>query len=43
MGNWVVNCFYSKAILKISQEKGLRDPKCGCIFEPFGFIRAVKK
>jgi len=31
----------SKAILKISQAKGLRDPKCGCTFEPFGFIKRV--
>lgn len=32
------SCFYSRAILKISQPKGLRDPKCGGNFEPFGFI-----
>jgi len=30
--------FHSKLIPKISQVKGLRDPKCGCSFEPFGFI-----
>jgi len=30
---------YSKPVLKISQAKGLRDPECGCTFEPFGFIR----
>ncbi|GAF77194.1 unnamed protein product, partial [marine sediment metagenome] len=25
-------------ILKISQAKGLRDPKCGCIFKPLVFL-----
>jgi len=34
--------FHSKAILKISQSKGLRDPKWGCTFESFGFIKAVE-
>ncbi|MBA7529815.1 hypothetical protein ES705_22014 [subsurface metagenome] len=29
--------FHSKLILKINQIKGLRDPKCGCSFEPFVF------
>jgi len=37
----VYSCFYSKLILKISQPKGLRDPKCGCSFESFAFIKAV--
>jgi len=32
---------FNLRILKISQTKGLRDPKCGCTFEPFGFIKAV--
>lgn len=32
------NCSYCKVILKISQPKG---SKCGCTFEPFGFIKAV--
>jgi len=31
------NCFLSKLIHKKSQAKGLRDPKCGCTFEPFVF------
>ena len=35
------SCFYSKAILKISQIKGLRDPECGYASEPFGFTKAV--
>jgi len=36
------SCFYSKAILKVSQIKGLRDPQgVGGTFEPFGFIEAV--
>lgn len=33
-----------RVILKISQAKsvkGLRDPKCGYSFEPFGFIKAA--
>ena len=33
---------YCEAIPKISQAKGLRDPECGCTFEPFGFIKAVE-
>ena len=32
--------YYSKAIQKISQAKGLRDPKCGGSFEPFVFIES---
>ena len=35
------SCSDSKVILKISQAKGLRDPKCGYNFEPFGFIKRV--
>jgi len=31
-----------RVILKKSQVKGLRDPKCGCTFESFGFIKAVR-
>ena len=34
------SCFYSKPILWISQEKGLKDSMCGCSFESFGFIGA---
>ena len=34
----IFNYCYSKAIHKISQAEGLRDPKYGCIFEPFVFI-----
>ena len=30
----VYGCFYSRPILKISQPRGLRDPRCGCSFEP---------
>ncbi len=39
----VVLCsfFSGTAILEVSQAKGLRDPKCGCTFEPFGFIMSV--
>jgi len=33
------NCFRSKLILKISQGKRFRDPKCGCSFESFVFIK----
>ena len=32
----------STAMLKISQIKGLRGPKYGYAFEPFGFIGARK-
>ncbi len=35
------SCYYSKLILKISQPKGSGNPKCGCTFEPFGFIKAA--
>ena len=35
------SCYYCKATLKISQAEGLRDPKCGCNFEPFDFIKVV--
>ena len=31
------NCFLCIVIHKKSQAKGLRDPKCGCTFEPFVF------
>jgi len=37
---------YGKATLKISEEnalKGLRDPECGCIFEPFDLIKETIK
>ena len=37
----LVSCVYSKLIPEISQAKGLRDPKGGCNFEPFGFIKKV--
>ncbi|MBA7601435.1 hypothetical protein ES703_08508 [subsurface metagenome] len=37
----VYDCFNSRLTLQTSQAKGLRDPKCGCIFEPFGFIKEV--
>ncbi len=33
----IFSCFHSKLILKKSQANGLRDPKCGCTFEPFVF------
>ncbi len=32
------NYFHFKLILKKRQAKGLRDPECGCTFEPFVFI-----
>ena len=32
---------YFRVILKISQLKGLRDPRLGCTFEPFGFVKVV--
>ena len=34
-------CFSYKAIINISQTKGLGDPKCGYTFEPFGFINGL--
>ncbi len=34
----ILSYCYSKAIHKISQARGLRDPECGCTFEPFVFI-----
>ena len=33
-------CFSCKAIINISQTKGLGDPKFWVTFEPFGFIKA---
>ncbi len=33
----IFSYFHSKLILKKSQAKGLRDPKCGCTFETFVF------
>jgi len=41
MARWILSCFYSKVILKISQAKGLRDPRYGCIFEPSALLRRL--
>jgi len=35
-------CFSCKAIIKISQTKGLGDPTCGCTSEPFGIIESKR-
>ncbi len=34
----VYRCFYSRPILRITQIKGLRDPKGGCTFEPLALL-----
>ena len=39
VGRWIEDAIEEK--LKLERAKGLRDPKCGCTFEPFGFIKGL--
>jgi len=36
------SCSCFRVILKINQGKRLRDPKWGCISEPFDFVEAAR-